>query len=68
MAEEKNKKTDEVKDLQNQVEAMQKLLNHYMNKANQLEQQLVLNQEELIQIIMKVVVTILTWPSQNTHL
>jgi|TARA_Y100000114_G_C11725604_1_gene310815 hypothetical protein len=46
MAEEKNKKTDEVKDLQNQVEAMQKLLNHYMNKANQLEQQLVLNQEE----------------------
>ena len=46
MAEEKNKKTDEVKDLQNQVEAMQKLLNHYMAKANQLEQQLVLNQEE----------------------
>ena len=46
MAEEKNKKTDEVKDLQNQVEAMKKLLNHYMNKANQLEQQLVLNQEE----------------------
>ena len=46
MADEKNKKTDEVKDLQNQIEAMQKLLNHYMNKANQLEQQLVLNQEE----------------------
>tara|TARA_R100000734_G_scaffold18143_1_gene14806 strand:+ start:448 stop:594 length:147 start_codon:yes stop_codon:yes gene_type:complete len=46
MADEKNKKTDEVKDLQNQVEAMQKLLNHYMNKANQLEQQLVLNQED----------------------
>ena len=46
MAEEKNKKTDELKDLQNQVEAMQKLLNHYMAKANQLEQQLVLNQED----------------------
>ena len=46
MAEEKNKKTDEVNDLQNQVEALQKLLNHYMTKANQLEQQLVLNQEE----------------------
>ena len=46
MADEKNKKTDEVKDLQNQVEALQKLLNHYMTKANQLEQQLVLNQQE----------------------
>ncbi len=46
MADEKNKKTDEVKDLQNQVEALQKLLNHYMAKANQLEQQLVLNQQE----------------------
>ena len=46
MAEEKNKKTDVVKDLQNQVEALQKLLNHYMAKSNQLEQQLVLNQEE----------------------
>ena len=46
MAEEKNKKTDEAKDLQNQVEALQKLLNHYMDKSNQLEQQLVLNQEE----------------------
>ena len=46
MAEEKNKKTDEAKDLRNQVEALQKLLNHYMAKSNQLEQQLVLNQEE----------------------
>ena len=46
MAEEKNKKTDEVNDLQNQIEALQKLLNHYMAKSNQLEQQLVLNQEE----------------------
>ena len=46
MAEEKNKKTDEVNDLQNQIEALQKLLNHYMNKANQLEQHLVLSKEE----------------------
>tara|TARA_Y100001937_G_scaffold116370_1_gene168237 strand:- start:800 stop:946 length:147 start_codon:yes stop_codon:yes gene_type:complete len=46
LAEEKNKKTNEVVDLENKVKALEKLVNHYMLKANQLEQQMVLNQEE----------------------
>jgi archaellum component FlaC len=44
MAEKENKPS--VEDLQNQIKQLEKLVNHYASKANQLEQQLVLSQED----------------------
>jgi len=44
MAKEENKPS--VEDLQNQIKQLEKLVNHYASKANQLEQQLVLSQED----------------------
>lgn len=44
MAKEENKPS--VEDLQNQIRQLEKLVNHYASKANQLEQQLVLSQDD----------------------
>lgn len=44
MAEKENKPS--VEDLQNQIKQLEKLVNHYASKANQLEQQLVLSQDD----------------------
>ena len=44
MAEKENKQS--VEDLQNQIKQLEKLVNHYASKANQLEQQLVLSQDD----------------------
>ena len=44
MAEKENKPSDE--ELQKQVAQLEKLANYYMQKANQLEQQAILQQEE----------------------
>ncbi len=44
MAKEENKPS--VEDLQNQIKQLEKLVNHYASKANQLEQQLVLSQDD----------------------
>lgn len=44
MAEKENKPS--VEELQKQIAQLEKLANYYMQKANQLEQQAILNQEE----------------------
>ena len=44
MAEKENKPS--VEELQKQVAQLEKLANYYMQKANQLEQQAILQQEE----------------------
>jgi len=46
VAKEENKTPNETDQLKDQVKALEKLVNHYMAKANQLEQQLVLAQED----------------------
>jgi len=45
VAKEENK-APSVEELQNQIKQLEKLVNHYAAKANQLEQQLVLSQED----------------------
>jgi hypothetical protein len=45
MAKEENK-APSVKELQTQVKQLEKLVNFYAQKANQLEQQIVLSQED----------------------
>ena len=45
MAKEENK-APSVEELQNQIRQLEKLVNHYASKANQLEQQLVLSQDD----------------------
>ena len=43
---EKENKAPSVEELQTQVKQLEKLVNHYASKANQLEQQLVLSQDD----------------------
>tara|TARA_Y100000361_G_scaffold133663_1_gene132099 strand:- start:350 stop:490 length:141 start_codon:yes stop_codon:yes gene_type:complete len=45
MAKEENN-APSVEELQTQVKQLEKLVNHYASKANQLEQQLVLSQDD----------------------
>ena len=45
MAKEENK-APSVEELQTQIRQLEKLVNHYASKANQLEQQLVLSQDD----------------------
>ena len=45
MAKEENN-APSVKELKTQVKQLEKLVNHYASKANQLEQQLVLSQDD----------------------
>jgi archaellum component FlaC len=45
VAKEENK-APSVEELQNQIRQLEKLVNHYASKANQLEQQLVLSQDD----------------------
>ena len=43
---EKENNAPSVEELQSQVKQLEKLVNHYASKANQLEQQLVLSQDD----------------------
>ena len=43
----KNEKDERINELEEQVAKLEKLANHYMGKANQMENQLVLAQQDM---------------------